>query len=98
MKKTIKLTLEETESYEEYCDLRDEMVEDLVLIEMDAPTQWSAEDHERACGEARYRAWLEHRPTYLEDVFRCLFDFMTDEDLQDRHGEHIEYFEEEDIN
>jgi hypothetical protein len=38
MKKTIKLTLEATETAEDYIELRDEMVEDLVKIEMDAPT------------------------------------------------------------
>ena len=34
MKKTIKLTLENTETAEDYIELRDEMVEDLVHIEM----------------------------------------------------------------
>ena len=38
MKKTIKLTLEATESAEDYLELRDEMVEDLVHIEMSDPT------------------------------------------------------------
>ena len=38
MKKTIKLTLEATETAEDYIELRDDMVEDLVKIEMDAPT------------------------------------------------------------
>jgi len=38
MKKTIKLTLEGIESAEDYLELRNEMVDDLVNIEMDAPT------------------------------------------------------------
>ena len=38
MKKTIKLTLENTETAEDYIELRDEMVEDLVHIEMSDPT------------------------------------------------------------
>lgn len=38
MKKTIKLTLEATNTIGDYLELRDEMVEDLVNIEMDAPT------------------------------------------------------------
>ena len=38
MKKTIKLTLEAIESAEDYRELRDEMVDDLVNIEMNAPT------------------------------------------------------------
>ena len=38
MKKTIKLTLEATESAQDYIELRDEMVDDLVNIEMNAPT------------------------------------------------------------
>ena len=38
MKKTIKLTLEGIESAEDYLELRNEMVDDLVNIEMSAPT------------------------------------------------------------
>jgi hypothetical protein len=38
MKKTIKVTLENTETNEDYIELRQEMVEDLVNIEMNAPT------------------------------------------------------------
>ena len=38
MKKTIKLTLEGIESAEDYLELRNEMVDDLVNIEMNAPT------------------------------------------------------------
>jgi len=38
MKKTIKVTLENTESAEDYLELRDEMVGDLVHIEMSDPT------------------------------------------------------------
>ena len=38
MKKTIKVTLENTESSEDYIELRDEMVADLVHIEMSDPT------------------------------------------------------------
>jgi len=38
LKKTIKLTLEATNTIGDYLELRDEMVEDLVNIEMDAPT------------------------------------------------------------
>ena len=38
MKKTITLTLEGIESAEDYLELRNEMVDDLVNIEMDAPT------------------------------------------------------------
>jgi len=37
MKKEIKLTLATTEDGEDYIELRDEMVENLVDIEMDAP-------------------------------------------------------------
>ena len=38
MKKIVKITLEATESAEDYLELRNEMVDDLVNIEMDAPT------------------------------------------------------------
>ena len=38
MKKTIKVTLENTETNEDYIELRQEMVEDLVHIEMSDPT------------------------------------------------------------
>ena len=38
MKKTIKITLEGIESAEDYLELRNEMVDDLVNIEMSAPT------------------------------------------------------------
>ena len=38
MKKIVKITLEGIESAEDYLELRNEMVDDLVNIEMDAPT------------------------------------------------------------
>ena len=38
MKKIVKITLEGIESAEDYLELRNEMVDDLVNIEMNAPT------------------------------------------------------------
>tara|TARA_R110002051_G_scaffold110969_1_gene183647 strand:+ start:47 stop:337 length:291 start_codon:yes stop_codon:yes gene_type:complete len=91
LKKTIKLTLEETDSYKEYSDLRDEMVEDLVSLEITNPTQWSAYDHEWA--HRRAGPWSSYK-----EVLWCLFSYMTDADIQDRHNEHLEYFEEREVN
>ena len=90
MKKTIKVTLEEIADREKYWALRDEMVEDLVSLEITNPTQWSAYDHEWA--HRRAGPWSSY-----EEVLWCLFSYMTDADLQDRHDEHIEYFEEKEI-
>ena len=87
MKKTIKLTLEAIESAEDYLELRNEMVDDLVSLEITNPTQWSAYDHEWA--HRRAGPWASYK-----EVLWCLFSYMTDADLQDRHDEHIEYFEE----
>ena len=46
MKKTIKITLETTETNEDYIELRQEMVEDLVNIEMDAPAPQMLQHYE----------------------------------------------------
>jgi hypothetical protein len=46
MKKTIKLTLENTATLKVYFELRDEMVEDMVNIEMDAPTPQMLQHYE----------------------------------------------------
>jgi len=46
MKKTIKLTLEATETNEDYMELRREMIENLVNIEMDAPASEMLQHYE----------------------------------------------------
>ena len=58
MKKTIKLTLENTETVEDYIELRDEMVEDLVHIEMSDPTP----------------QMLQHYEELLHEMFRTMGD------------------------
>ena len=77
MKKTIKVTLENTETNEDYMNLRMEMIEDLVHIEMSAPAP----------------KMLQH----YEEMLTEMFTFMTDEDLQAHHDEHLEFFEEKEI-
>lgn len=47
MKKTIKLTLEATETNEDYMELRREMVEDMVNLEMSAPTPQMLQHYEK---------------------------------------------------
>ena len=58
MKKTIKVTLENTDTITDYIKLRDEMIEDLVDIEMDAP---AAE-------------MLQHYEEMLHELFRAMGD------------------------
>ena len=54
MKKTIKLTLENTETAEDYIELRNEMVEDLVHIEMSDPTPQMLQHYEEMLTEMFY--------------------------------------------
>ena len=54
MKKTIKLTLENTETAEDYVELRGEMVEDLVHIEMSDPTPEMLAHYEEMLTEMFY--------------------------------------------
>jgi hypothetical protein len=54
MKKTIKLTLENTETAEDYIELRQEMVEDLVHIEMSDPTPQMLQHYEEMLTEMFY--------------------------------------------
>jgi hypothetical protein len=54
MKKTIKLTLENTETAEDYIELRDEMVDDLVHIEMSDPTPQMLQHYEEMLTEMFY--------------------------------------------
>lgn len=54
MKKTIKLTLENTETAEDYIELRGEMVEDLVHIEMSDPTPEMLAHYEEMLTEMFY--------------------------------------------
>ena len=54
MKKTIKVTLENTETAEDYIELRDEMVEDLVHIEMSDPTPQMLQHYEEMLTEMFY--------------------------------------------
>jgi len=54
MKKTIKVTLENTETAEDYLELRDEMVEDLVHIEMSDPTPQMLQHYEEMLMEMFY--------------------------------------------
>ena len=54
MKKTIKLTLEGIESAEDYLELRNEMVDDLVNIEMNAPTPEMLSHYEEMLTEMFY--------------------------------------------
>ena len=70
MKKTIKVTLENTETVEDYIELRDEMVEDLVHIEMSDPTPQMLQHYEellfemfRAMGDEDLQA---HHDKHLE--------------------------------
>ena len=54
MKKTIKLTLENTETVEDYIELRGEMVDDLVHIEMSDPTPQMLQHYEEMLMEMFY--------------------------------------------
>jgi len=54
MKKTIKLTLEATETAQDYIELREEMVEDLVHIEMSDPTPQMLQHYEEMLTEMFY--------------------------------------------
>jgi len=70
MKKTIKLTLEATETAEDYIELREEMVEDLVHIEMNDPTPQMLQHYEEMLTEMFYNMSDEdlqaHHDRHLE--------------------------------
>ena len=91
MKKTIKLTLENTDTITDYIKLRDEMIEDMVTLEMDAPTPQMLQHYE----EMLFEFFRNMGDEDLQATHDTHIEFFEHRDVEPSMGEVLAEYADE---